>query len=66
MKRLEKFKYYAEWSGIIFMGIIGIGFVGSFVAGLAYILCKLFKIIWRRSERNLFLTLLSRCGIIVV
>lgn len=43
MKRLDKFKYYAEWTGIMLMGIIGIGFVVSFVAGLAYILCKLFK-----------------------
>ena len=43
--RLDKFKYYAEWTGIIFMGIIGIVFMASFVAGLAYILCKLFKII---------------------
>lgn len=45
MKRLDKLKYYAEWSGIILMGIIGIVFMVSFVAGLAYILCKLFKII---------------------
>lgn len=45
MKKVDKLKYYAEWSGIIFMGIIGIVFMASFVAGLAYILCKLFKII---------------------
>lgn len=45
MNEIEKFKYYAEWGGIILMGMIGIGFIGSFVVGLAYILCKLFKII---------------------
>lgn len=66
MKKLDKFKYYAEWSGIMLMGIIGIVFMVSFVAGLAYILCKLFKIIWIKSERNLFLTLLSRYGIIIL
>lgn len=43
--KLDKLKYYAEWTGIILMGIIGITFMTSFVAGVAYILCKLFKII---------------------
>lgn len=45
MKRINKFKYYAEWTGIMVMGIIGTVFMVSFVAGLFYILCKLFKII---------------------
>lgn len=45
IKKLDKLKYYAEWTGIIVMGIIGTVFMVSFVAGLAYILCKLFKII---------------------
>ena len=45
MKRLDKLKYYSEWTGIMLMGIIGIVFMASFVAGLFYILCKLFKII---------------------
>lgn len=45
MKRLDKFKYYAEWTGIMLMGLIGIVFMASFVSGVAYMLCKLFKII---------------------
>lgn len=45
MNKLDKLKYYAEWSGIMIMGIIGTVFMVSFVAGLAYMLCKLFKII---------------------
>ena len=45
IERLDKFKYYAEWTGIMIMGIIGITFMISFVAGLFYILCNLFKII---------------------
>ena len=45
MKRLDKFKYYAEWTGIMVMGIIGTVFMASFIADIIYILCKLFKII---------------------
>ena len=45
MKSIDKFKYYAEWTGIMVMGIIGTVFMVSFIAGLSYILCKLFKII---------------------
>ena len=45
MKRIDKFKYYAEWTGIMVMGIIGTVFMVSFITGLSYILCKLFKII---------------------
>lgn len=43
--KLDKFKYYAEWTGIMIMGIIGITFMTSFVVGVAYMLCKLFQII---------------------
>lgn len=43
MNKLDKFKYYAEWTGIMIMGIIGIVFMVSFVIGVAYMLCKLFK-----------------------